>query len=132
VSVSRDLIVPAHWRSFFEATGIPAAVRVGGQLAVSGHTGETADGFSSDAKVQFRTALELLTVTLTEAGMTWADVTEIQTFHVDLPAQAPWILEIAGEFMQPPLPAWTAVGIVGLFEPDALVEVSCRAHLGWA
>jgi enamine deaminase RidA (YjgF/YER057c/UK114 family) len=130
--VTRDLIVPAHWRSFFEATGIPAAVRVDGQLTVSGHTGETADGFSPTAALQFRTALQLLTVTLAEAGMKWADVTEIQSFHVDLPAHAPWIVEIASEFMQPPLPAWTAVGIVGLFEPDALVEVSCRAHLGSA
>jgi enamine deaminase RidA (YjgF/YER057c/UK114 family) len=127
--VTRDLIVPSHWRSFFEATGIPAAVRVGGQLTVSGHTAEAAGGFSPDAAVQLRTTLELLTETLTEAGMTWADVTEIQSFHVDLPAQSAWIVEIAGEFMQPPLPAWTAVGIAGLFEPGALVEVSCRAQV---
>jgi enamine deaminase RidA (YjgF/YER057c/UK114 family) len=126
--VTPDLIVPRHWRSFFDASGIPAAVRRDGHLTVSGHTGETADGFSLDAAVQFRTALQLLTVTLTEAGMTWADVTEVQSLHVDLAAHSPWILEIASEFMQPPLPAWTAIGVVALFEPDALVEVSCRAQ----
>ena len=67
-------------------------------------------------------------MTLAEAGMTWADVTEIHSFHLDLAAHSPWILEIASEFMQPPLAAWTAVGVVALFEPDALVEVNCRAR----
>lgn len=123
----RENIVPPHWRPFFEATGIPAAVRVGAEVTVSGHTGETAESFSADAAVQFRTTLLMISETLAEGGLTWSDVTEIQSFHVDLRAQSAWIVDIAREFMDPPLPAWTALGVAEFFEPGALVEVSCRA-----
>jgi enamine deaminase RidA (YjgF/YER057c/UK114 family) len=39
------------------------------------------------------------------------------------------MLMVAGEFLDEPYPAWTAVGVTELFEPEALVEVSCEAVL---
>ena len=39
------------------------------------------------------------------------------------------MLTVAGEFLEDPYPAWTAVGVMELFEPEALVEVSCEAVL---
>lgn len=38
----RDVVVPTAWEDFFEATGIPAAVRVGTTVRVTGHTGDNA------------------------------------------------------------------------------------------
>ncbi|MEO5919569.1 MAG: Rid family hydrolase [Pseudolysinimonas sp.] len=121
------IVVPSHWKPFYDSTGIPAAVRVGAELTVTGHTGDTAEGYEPDVATQLRQTFRNLTETLLEAGMGWPDVVEITSYHVGLGAQSRILLEIVGEFMQPPLPAWTAVGVVALFDAEALVEVSCRA-----
>ena len=45
----RNGVVPDHWADFYESTRIPAAVRDGDRLYVTGHTGEDPDGnFSAD------------------------------------------------------------------------------------
>ncbi len=36
----RNGVVPEHWTNFYESTHIPAAVRDGDRLYVTGHTGE--------------------------------------------------------------------------------------------
>jgi hypothetical protein len=43
---SRDAIVPPSWRPFYEATHIPAAVRVENRIYLTGHTGDLEDGTS--------------------------------------------------------------------------------------
>jgi enamine deaminase RidA (YjgF/YER057c/UK114 family) len=124
----RDAVVPAPWNEFYEATGIPAAVRSGEVLRLTGHTGDRADGtFSNDPEAQTRQTFENVASTLSEAGMQWSDVVEITTYRVGLRAQAEVALRIAAEFLDPPYPAWTDVGITELFEPEALFEMSCVA-----
>ena len=45
----RNGVVPERWTDFYESTHIPAAVRDGDRLYVTGHTGEDQDGnFSAD------------------------------------------------------------------------------------
>ncbi|HTY73559.1 MAG TPA: Rid family hydrolase [Actinomycetes bacterium] len=126
----RDIVVPDTWRAFFEATHIPAAVRVGNQLRLTGHTGDREDGtFSDDPEEQMRQTFRNIAITLAEAGASWSDVVEITSYRVRLRAQAEATLLIAAEFLTSPYPAWTDVGISELFEPDALVEISCVAVL---
>jgi hypothetical protein len=51
----RNVVVPTVWADFYRDTHIPAAVRVGDTLRLTGHTGETADGvFSDDPESQIR------------------------------------------------------------------------------
>jgi enamine deaminase RidA (YjgF/YER057c/UK114 family) len=122
------VIVPAVWADFYEETRIPAAVRVGDTLRVTGHTGETADGvFSADPESQFRQTFRNIALTLAEAGATWSDVVEMNSYHVGLLSQAEAVLRIAAEFLREPYPAWTAVGVTELILPEALVEISCVA-----
>jgi len=126
----RAVIVPAGWADFYEATRIPAAVRVGDTLRVTGHTGETADGeFSADHESQFRQAFRNIAITLAEVGATWSDVVEMNSYHVELLNQVQAVFTIAAEFLQDPYPAWTAVGVTELILPDALVEIRCVAVL---
>ena len=126
----RAVIVPAGWADFYEATRIPAALRVGDTLRVTGHTGETADGvFSADHESQFRQAFRNIAITLTEAGATWSDVVEMNSYHVGLLSRAEAVFSIAAEFLRDPYPAWTAVGVTELILPDALVEIRCVAVL---
>jgi enamine deaminase RidA (YjgF/YER057c/UK114 family) len=128
VQPSRQAIVPAVWAAFYQETHIPAAVRVGDTLRVTGHTGETVDGvFSADAEEQIRQVFRNIAFTLTEAGAGWTDVVEINSYHVGLLNQAESVLKVAAEFLEDPYPAWTAVGVTELILPEALVEISCVA-----
>ena len=124
----RNGLVPQHWTGFYESTHIPAAVREGDRLYVTGHTGEDPDGsFSVDPETQIRQTFRLISATLSEGGASWADVVELNSYHVGLQAQAELLLAIAGEFLHDPFPAWTAVGVTELFDEGALVEISCVA-----
>jgi enamine deaminase RidA (YjgF/YER057c/UK114 family) len=125
---SRDAVIPASWSEFYAATGIPAAVKSGDVLRLTGHTGDRADGtFSNDPEAQTRQTFRNVALTLSEAGLQWSDVVEITTYRVGLRAQSDVALRVAAEFLDAPYPAWTDVGITELFEPDALIEMSCVA-----
>ena len=105
-------------------------MRVGDTLRLTGHTGETPDGvFSLDFEVQIRQTFRNIALTLAEAGATWSDVVEINSYHVGLLNQAEATLRIAGEFLEDPYPAWTAVGVTELVIAAALIEISCVAVL---
>jgi enamine deaminase RidA (YjgF/YER057c/UK114 family) len=124
----RDVIVPAVWADFYQETHIPAAVRVGDMLRLTGHTGETADGaFSADPETQIRQAFVNIALTLAEAGATWADVVEINSYRVGLQAHADTLLRVAAEFLDDPYPAWTDIGVTELFLADAVIEIRCVA-----
>jgi enamine deaminase RidA (YjgF/YER057c/UK114 family) len=126
--LARRVIVPAVWADFYEETSIPAAVRVGDTLRVTGHTGETAEGiFSLDVEEQIRQVFRNIALTLAEAEASWSDVVEINSYHVGLLNQAEAALNVASEFLEEPYPAWTAVGVTELILPAALVEISCVA-----
>jgi enamine deaminase RidA (YjgF/YER057c/UK114 family) len=128
MSPSREAIVPAVWADFYEETHIPAAVRVGNTLRVTGHTGEKADGvFPDNVEDQIRQVFSNITFTLAEGGVSWSDVVEINSYHVGLQSQAETLLRVASEFLEDPYPAWTAVGVTELILPEALVEISCVA-----
>lgn len=126
-----DIVVPGAWAEFYEETHIPAGVRTGGTLRVSGHTGETADGiFSAEPETQIRQTFHNIALTLAEAGARWSDVVEMNSYHVGLSSQAEALLRVAGEFLDDPYPAWTTVGVTELIVAEALVEISCLAVLG--
>ena len=126
----RHAVVPAFWADFYEETGVPAAVAARGCLHVTGHTGTLEDGsLPDDAESQIRQTFRNLAITLAEAGASWADVVQVNSFHVGLQAQSDILLRVAAEFLAEPYPAWTAVGIAELFEQGALVEISCIALL---
>jgi enamine deaminase RidA (YjgF/YER057c/UK114 family) len=121
-------IVPAEWADFYKETRIPAALRVGNTVRVTGHTGETAEGvFSSDPETQIRQVFNNLALTLDEAGANWSNVVELNSYHVGLVAQSEALLRVAAEYLVDPYPAWTAVGVTELILPQAVVEISCVA-----
>jgi enamine deaminase RidA (YjgF/YER057c/UK114 family) len=126
----REVFVPAVWAEFYEQTHIPAALRVGDTLRLTGHTGETPDGaFSPDAETQMRQTFLNIAVTLADAGATWSDVVEINSYRVGLQRHAELLLTVAAEFLQDPYPVWTDVGVTELFLPEAIVEIRCIAVL---
>jgi enamine deaminase RidA (YjgF/YER057c/UK114 family) len=133
MSGKRMAIVSATWEPFYEETKVPAAIRDGDLLHVSGHTGEDPDGrYPAQLEAQIRGALRNLTETLTAAGADWSQVVCMTSYHVGLHDQEDTLLRVAGEFLEGPFPAWTAVGVMELWPPKALLEISCLARLGGA
>ncbi len=121
-------IVPDVWASFFKETRIPAALRVGDTLRVTGHTGETDEGmFQANPEAQIRQAFRNIALTLDVAGANWSNVVELNSYHVGLVDQSETLLKVAAEFLVDPYPAWTAVGVTELIFPEAVVEISCVA-----
>lgn len=128
--MGRDIVVPAAWANFYKETHIPAGVRAGVTLRLTGHTGETADGvFAAEPEVQIRQTFQNIALSLAEVGAGWTNVVEINSFHVGLQIQAESLLRVAAEFLEDPYPAWTAVGVTELLYSEALVEISCVAML---
>ena len=124
----RDAVVPSDWTDFYKETHIPAAVWAGDTLRVWSHAGETPDDvFPEDAEEQLRGAFRNITSTLAEAGASWADVVEINSYHVGLRSQADFLLSVVAEFLKAPYPAWTPVGVTELWPPEAVVEIRCVA-----
>jgi enamine deaminase RidA (YjgF/YER057c/UK114 family) len=114
--------------TFSAATGIPAAVRAGDTVHVTGHTGEDADhSYSPDAEHQIRRTFANIAEALAEAGGDWSDVVSIVSYHLGLRSQAEALLAVSKEFLADPTPAWTAVGVTELWDDEAVVEISCIA-----
>jgi enamine deaminase RidA (YjgF/YER057c/UK114 family) len=128
---SRQAIVSQGWQEFFDETNVPAAIRHGDTLYVTGHTGEEDDlTFSSDAGHQIRRTFQNIARTLAEAGADWSDVVEIVSYHVGLRSQADVLIAVSKEFLAAPAPAWSAVGVTELWDEGSLVEISCVAIVG--
>lgn len=117
-----------------------AALReVGDVIYVSGVVVRRLDGEGRDTeafKAQVRRAFSRLDVSLKAAGVTFADVAMINTFHVwdspdfagDKDAQFDVFLAVKREFMKPPHAAWTAVGTTGLLGAGGIVEIQFIVH----
>ena len=126
--LDRQVVVGAGWQAFFEATQVPAAVRVGDTLYVTGHTGDAPMGvYDDNPEAQIRQVFANVTETLASAGFTWSDVVEVTTYHVGLRQQAESLMRVSAEFVPEPNPAWTAVGVTELWDAEAIMELSCVA-----
>jgi enamine deaminase RidA (YjgF/YER057c/UK114 family) len=131
MSTKRAAIVSATWEPFYNETQVPAAVRDGDLLHVSGHTGDDREGrFPAELEAQIRGTFRNLTETLTAAGADWLQVVSLTSYHVGLRSQEEALMRVAREFLDAPFPAWTAVGVTELWPPEALLEISCIARLG--
>jgi enamine deaminase RidA (YjgF/YER057c/UK114 family) len=117
-----------------------AARRVDDTLYVSGVIVNRRDGEGRDAaafKLQIDRAFQRLQVILKAAGASFQDVVMINSFHV---WQGPnfegtrsehfdLFEEVAGAYLKPPYPAWTAVGTTGLLSDGGIVEIQLIARV---
>ncbi|MBW8815729.1 MAG: RidA family protein [Caulobacterales bacterium] len=115
------------------------ARRAGDYLYISGVIAGPRAGEGRDAaafKDQARRAFRTIEATLKAEGLTFADVTMINSFHVwngpgftgSREEQFATFSAAKDEFMPAPHPAWTAVGTTGLLAPDGVVEIQMIAY----
>ena len=123
-------VVPAWMKPIYETYHFAPAVIDGDHLRCSGMIGFRPDlSVPEDPTAQFTLAFENLRGLLAEAGLTFANVTEMTTYHVGLRAHMQAFTAVKDKFMSAPYPAWTAVGISELASPGALVEIQVTARV---
>jgi enamine deaminase RidA (YjgF/YER057c/UK114 family) len=127
--MTREVIVPAASRRAYDGFHFAPAVRAGNLLILSGQIGLDEQGrVPESAEDEFRRAWQGIGVTLREAGLDYAHIVEYTTFHVGLQATLPVFMKVRDEFIEPPWPAWTAIGITELAVPGARVEIRVIAE----
>jgi enamine deaminase RidA (YjgF/YER057c/UK114 family) len=123
-------VVPHGFRVKYDKWHFSPAVESGGFLFVSGCTGAGPDGsISGNTRQQFRQAFRNVELALAEAGLSYADVVEMVSYHVELEENFQDFVLVKDEFVAEPYPAWTAVGVSSLAAEGALVEIKATAKL---
>jgi enamine deaminase RidA (YjgF/YER057c/UK114 family) len=128
--MTRDVVLPEQDKPTYEAFHFAPAVRASGLLICSGQIGTSADGSIPESpQEEFRNAWAAVGRILTEAGLSYDDIVETTTYHVNLHEHLASFMGIRDEIISPPWPAWTAIGITELAVPGARVEIRVMADL---
>ena len=109
-----------------------AAVRAGDLVFLSGQASVTDDGRltdAGDAAAQARNAFARVRGVLEATGTGMDDVLDVMTFHKD-PRTMDAAFAAGREAFSAPYPAWTALGMVGGYDPGLEVVVRVVAHTG--
>jgi enamine deaminase RidA (YjgF/YER057c/UK114 family) len=125
-----EAIEPGSWidLDWYAKTRLSPGVRLGDLLFVSGCTG--ANLYPKDPEAQIRQAYQYVAEVLAAGGASWDDVVSMTTYHVNMRAHIDEVLQIHREFVtRRPYPAWTALGVTELFEPEAILEVAVIARV---
>jgi enamine deaminase RidA (YjgF/YER057c/UK114 family) len=125
-----DVVVPKSMEMAYEQFHFAPAVRAGKWLRCAGQLG-TNEKFEAiaDPEAQFVQAFENVKTVLSEAKLGFEDIVELTTFHVGLRKHLTTFAAVKDRYMKAPYPAWTAIGVVELAVPDALVEIRVTARL---
>jgi len=104
-------------------TGDAVWIHVSGQIAIDLEGNLVGPG---DVRAQTRQVFENLGAILAANGATFADVVKIGTYLTTLDDLA-GMREVRGEYLTAEPPASTAVQVVALVVPDALIEIDLVA-----
>jgi enamine deaminase RidA (YjgF/YER057c/UK114 family) len=133
------VIHSAGGQSAYDAVKYAPARRAGDFLYISGVIAGPRGAAQRDSAAfteHTRRAFRQIETILKAAGVGFADVVMINTFHVwDGPGfkgtrdeQFAAFAKAKDEFMSAPHPAWTAVGTTGLLADDGVVEIQMIAY----
>jgi enamine deaminase RidA (YjgF/YER057c/UK114 family) len=105
------------------------ALDTGDFVFFSGITGCRPDySLAQDADRQIRDAFEFLKANLAAADMTFANIVEMTTYHVDLRRHISTFARIRDEYILAPYPAWTAIGVSDLITEGTILEIRVIAR----
>lgn len=105
------------------------AIRAGNLLILSGQVPADANGNvvgPGDIKAQAKQVFENIKTVLSVAGLTFDDLVEIESYHVDMKDLGK-VAEIKSQYIQKEFPAWTAIGVTGLALTGQLLEIKAVA-----
>ncbi len=125
--MSREVIVPEQNQNQYQNFHFASAVRSSGLLLCSGQIGAGTDGIPDSAEEEFQNAWKAVGRVLEEAGLTFDDILEYTSYHVNMHDHLGKFMKVRDEFLSEPWPAWTAIGITELAIPGARVEIRVTA-----
>jgi enamine deaminase RidA (YjgF/YER057c/UK114 family) len=106
------------------------ATCVGRTIWISGQRGfDERDQISHDPSIQARVAFRHLERTLRDAGAHIDDIVCLTTYHTNM-AHIEGFRAVKDEFIRPPYPSWTIIGVSALASPDMVVEIAAIAVTG--
>jgi enamine deaminase RidA (YjgF/YER057c/UK114 family) len=128
--MARMALFPAGTRLIADQLRLSPGIVSGTHVFLTGTTGSLPDGsMPGSADEQFRQAFRKIGAVLAEAGLGFEAVVEMTSYHIGLRDHFDRFCTIRAEFLVPPYPAWTAVGVAELHRPGALVEIRVIAAL---
>lgn len=104
------------------------AVRAGGLVFIAGQVGIRADGTIPDsAEEQIRLAFTRLGAILKHEGLSFDNLVELVSYHVNIDSQLTTFREVKDEFITREFPAWTILGVASLARSNMLIEIKAVA-----
>lgn len=95
----------------------------------SGATGIRHDlTVAADPETQIRDTFKFLKEHLASANLTFDDVVEMTTYHIDLREHLSVFMKVKDEYVAPPYPAWTAIGVSQLITGGTIIEIRLIAR----
>ncbi len=123
-------VFPPGSQASAEQIKVSPGIISGNHLFLTGMTGSNADAsMSPDPIVQIHNAFAKIESILNEANLSFDNVVEMTTYHLDIKDHFDLFNEIRSEYVVDPFPAWTAVEVAGLRREGAIVEIRVIASI---
>jgi len=114
---------------FIKDWHLSPVLNTGDFVFFSGITGCRPDySVARDAERQIRDTFEFLKANLASADMTFANIVEMTTYHVDLKRHISAFARIKDEYIFAPYTAWTAIGVSELITEGTILEIRVIAR----
>ncbi|ABD54026.1 RidA family protein [Jannaschia sp. CCS1] len=122
-------ITPAGMEGYVDDWHMSPGLMVGDFLFLTGMTGAGPDGIvDPDPETQIRLAFQRADAVLQEAGLSFAHVVEMTSYHVGIASHIDAFRAIRSEYVAAPHPAWTAIEVAGFVTPGTVCELRIVAH----
>jgi enamine deaminase RidA (YjgF/YER057c/UK114 family) len=120
----KKMLVPREFSQIPDQWHFAPVLDTGEFVFLSGITGVRPDlSLSAEPETQFRDAFKFVAMHLEVAGLHFGHIVEMTTYHVRLREHLNIFMKIKDEYIPPPYPAWTAIGITELITDGTLVEI---------
>ena len=120
----KKVIVTKEFAHFPNDWHLSPGIDDGDYVFFSGLTGTRPDlTISNDPEKQFRETFQFLKKNLVQAGLDFDDIVEMTTYHVGLREHLDKFVKVKDDFILPPFPAWTAIGVSELITEGTLIEI---------
>ena len=125
----KSTLSPPRFAHFIEDWHFSPVLDTGEFVFLSGITGARPDlTVAADPEAQIRDAFAFLKEHLAAADLTFDDVVEMTTYHVDLRRHLPVFMRVKDEYVTAPYPAWTAIGVSQLITESTIIEIRVIAR----
>lgn len=124
-------IVPPGMDGYVNDWKMSPGLLSGDFLFLTGMTGAGPDGtVDPDPAKQIERAFMRADSVLKHAGLSFADVVEMTSYHVGIQDHIKKFRQIRETYIEQPYPAWTAIEVAGFATPGTICELRIIAKQG--